>query len=84
MRVGVLRSRSGESTVINWSVGNSPKTLVKRGLIDCVIVETEDGFSQLGMMRRFLSHEIGLDPESVTKKSKYVDFPIGINDLAPM
>ena len=25
-----------------------------------------------------------LFPESVTKKSKYVDFPIGINDLAPM
>lgn len=67
MRLGVLRSRSGESTVINWSVGNSPQTLVERGLIDCVIVETEDGFSQLGTMRRFLSHELGLDERNLVQ-----------------
>ena len=58
-RVGLLRSRLGDSIVINHPVGYRPETLAEKGLIDCIIVDTEDGFSQLGMMRQFLSQDLG-------------------------
>lgn len=58
--VGVLQSRLGENIIINHPVGYQPQILVQSGLVDCVIVDTEIGFSQLGMMQKFLSAELGL------------------------
>lgn len=65
--VGVLQSRLGENIIINHPVGYQLQTLVQRGLVDCVIVDTEDGFSQLGMMREFLSAELGLTERNLVK-----------------
>jgi hypothetical protein len=59
-RVGFFRSRLGEAIVINHPVGYSAQMLTERNLVDCIIVDTEDGFSQLGGMRRFLSRDLGL------------------------
>lgn len=66
-RVGVLRSRLDESIVIYHPVGYRPQTLAEMGLIDCIIVETEDGFSQLGMMRYFLSQDLGLNERNLAQ-----------------
>lgn len=65
--VGVLQTCLGESIIINHPVGYLLQTLVQRGLVDCVIVDTEDGFSQLGMMRHFLSKELGLKERNLVK-----------------
>lgn len=65
--VGVLQTRLGEDIIINHPVGYRPQTLAERGLIDCVIVDTEDGFSQLGMMRHFLSEDLGLTERNLVK-----------------
>ena len=58
--VGILHSRLGENIVINHPLGYHPQQLAEGRVIDCIIVDTEDGFSQLGMMRRFLSEDLGL------------------------
>lgn len=63
--VGVLHSQSGESIVINHAVGYRIQTLVDKGVVDAVIMETEDGFSKLGMMRRYLSAELGLNERNL-------------------
>lgn len=66
-RVAVLRSELGENIVINQPVGYSVETLAERGAIDCVIADTEDGFSPLGQMRSFLSHDLGLNERNLVK-----------------
>ena len=65
--VGVLQTRLGEDIIINHPVGYSIQTLAERGLVDCVIADTEDGFSQLGMMRHFLSEDLGLIERNLVK-----------------
>lgn len=65
--VGVLRSSQGEDVVINHPVGYSLQTLATNGLVDAVIVDTEDGFSQLGGMRHFLSADLGLTERNLVK-----------------
>lgn len=66
-RVGVLESRSGGSIVIYHPVGYRPQTLAENSLVDCIIVDTEDGFSQLGMMRQFLSQDLGLKERNLVQ-----------------
>ena len=66
-RVEVLRSELGEDIIINHSVGFQIETLAQRGLVDVVIVDTEDGFSQLGRMRQFLAADLGLQERNVVK-----------------
>lgn len=65
--VGVLQSRLGENIIINHPVGYRLQTLAGRGLVDCVIMDTEDGFSQLGMERQFLSNDLGLIERNLVK-----------------
>ncbi len=72
--VGVLRSRTGENIVINHVTGShgvcgprSVKDLAEIGFIDAIIVETEDGFSQLGMMRSFVSRDLGLEERDLVR-----------------
>ncbi len=73
--VGVLHSHTGQHIVINHvieshgSIGGprSVKNLAEIGLIDAIIVETEDGFSQLGMMRRFVSWDLGLEERNLVR-----------------
>ena len=62
-----IRTRLGEDVVINYLQNCSIKTLVEEGLIDTIIVDSEDGFSHLGMMRSFLSAELGLLDRNVVK-----------------
>jgi len=66
-RTGVLYTRLCENILINHSVGVHPEELAENGIIDCIIVETEDGFSQLGMMTRFLSRDLGLRQRNVAQ-----------------
>ncbi len=71
---GVLHSCTGENIVINHvteSVGysgpRSVKNLAELGLFDAIIVESEDGFSQLGQMRRFVSADLGLEERNLVR-----------------
>lgn len=64
--VGVLRSRL-EDVIVNHAIGYRLETLAGAGLIDAVIVDTEDGFSQLGSMRTFLSTDLGLHERNVAR-----------------
>jgi len=41
--VGILQSHSGERIVINHLVRYGVETLAERGIVDCIVVETEDG-----------------------------------------
>ncbi|MCX7144130.1 MAG: hypothetical protein NT123_24455, partial [Proteobacteria bacterium] len=65
--MGILQTRSGERIVINHPVGYKLQTLAERGLVDCLIVDTEDGFSQLGGMRGFLAGDLGLRERNLVK-----------------
>lgn len=66
-RVGVLKSRLGERIIIKNPIEYRVQTLAERGAIDAVIVDTEDGFSQLGTMRRFLSEDLGLTERNLVQ-----------------
>jgi hypothetical protein len=59
--VGLFRSKLDEDIVINHIVGYRASTLAEHGLIDCIIVDAEDGFSQLGKMREFVSLDLGVE-----------------------
>lgn len=65
--VGVLLTLAGERIVINHPLGYRLETLAERGLVDAVIVDAEDGFSQLGGMRHFLSRDLGLVERNLVK-----------------
>lgn len=65
--VGVLHSRLGENIIIYHPVGFHIQTLAERNLVDTIIVDTEDGFSQLGGMRHFLSAELGLTERNLVE-----------------
>jgi hypothetical protein len=43
------------------------ETLAPSGLIDAIIVDTEDGFSQLGGMRRYVAADLGLQERNLVK-----------------
>lgn len=66
-RVRVLHSKLGDQVIINHPIGYRLEMLAKAGFIDAVIVDTEDGFSQLGMMRRFLANDLGLEERDLAK-----------------
>lgn len=65
--VGVLHSRLDEDVAIYHPIGLKLKTLVENGLVDAVIVDTEDGFSQLGGWRDFLSSDLGLTERNLAQ-----------------
>ncbi len=65
--VGVLHSHLDENIIIYHPVGLHVKTLAEKNLIDVIIVDSEDGWSQLGMMRRFLSADLGLRERDLVK-----------------
>ncbi len=65
--VEVLHSRLGEDVAIYHPVGFKLKTLADSGLVDAVIVDTEDGFSQLGGWRDFLSSDLGLNQRNLAQ-----------------
>ena len=72
--VSVFRSRNGEDVVVNHVTGSvgytgsrSVENLAATGLFDAIIVETEDGFSQLGAMRSFVSRDLGLEERNVAR-----------------
>lgn len=65
--VTAITSKLGENVIINDMPGCQLQTLVANGIIDTIIVDSEDGFSQLGMMRRFISADLGLNERNVVK-----------------
>lgn len=83
--VVALKTKHGREVLIYHFVGGKPESLIEAGLIDAVIIEAEDGFSQLGMMRNFLSRDLGLQERNLVK---YVldgmpsDFEKNISSLA--
>lgn len=72
--VGMLHSRLGEDIIIYHPIGFHIRTLAETNLVDAIIVDTEDGFSQLGTARRFLSVELGLAERNHVKYAMD-DFP---------
>lgn len=66
-QVGVIRSPCGRDVVVNHVERSRVEYLVDAGLVDCLIVECEDGFSDLGMMREFVSAELGIGRRDLVK-----------------
>jgi len=65
--VDVLRTFLSDRVVISHLVQYKLQTLVDSGTVDCVIIDTEDGFSQLGGERHYLSAELGLQERNLVK-----------------
>ena len=65
--VGSFRSALGEDIVINHLIGYKAQTLIEKNVIDCIIIEAEDGFSQLGQMREFVSLDLGIEQRNLHK-----------------
>lgn len=67
VRTRSLQCAQGHAVDIHHYTGSLVPLLAKHRLIDCVIVESEDGFSQLGMMRSFVSSDLGLTERDLVK-----------------
>lgn len=63
-----IRTHLGEDVVINYLRDCGINTLVDEGLIDVIIVDSEDGLSHLGGMRVFLSEELGIPDRNLVKR----------------
>lgn len=66
-QVGALHVAPGYDVAVNHPVGLSVETLVKMGLVDALIVDSEDGFSQLGKMRDFVSADLGIQQRDLVR-----------------
>lgn len=80
-----IRMLTGDDIVINYFYNYRIETLVEQGLIDTIVVDSEDGFSQLGEMREFLSKELGLPKRNLIKHVMDgfpEDFEFNISSLA--
>ncbi len=80
-----IRMSGGGDVVINHLFGRRIETLVQEGFVDALIVDSEDGFSQLGDMRKFLSEELGLPERNLIKHVMDgfpEDFDLNISSLA--
>lgn len=67
MDVIAIKTQLGENVIIKDLPRYQLQTLAANGIIDTLIVDSEDGFSQLGMMRRFLSGDLGLQERNIVK-----------------
>lgn len=65
--IDVIHLASGRDVVLHHAIDYRIETLVATGMIDAVIVDSEDGFSQLGKMRDFLSLELGISRRNLVK-----------------
>jgi hypothetical protein len=65
--VGTFHSALGEDLVINHLVGYKVQTLIEKNVIDSIIIDSEDGFSQLGQMREFVSLDLGIGQRNIVK-----------------
>ena len=63
----VLGTRFGESVAIYNSGHFKLATLAESGLVDCVIADAEDGFSPLGMLRSYLSEDLGISERNLVQ-----------------
>ncbi len=65
--VTAITTRLGENVIINHMPRFKLQTLAEQGVVDTIIVDSEDGFSQLGMMRRFISVDLGIAQRNLVK-----------------
>jgi hypothetical protein len=66
-QVGALHVAPGYDVVVNHPVGLRVETLIKMSLVDALIVDSEDGFSQLGQMRDFVSADLGIQRRDLVR-----------------
>jgi hypothetical protein len=66
-RLAELQSKRGTTTLVGYDFASSFEDLVMRGDADSFIVSTEDGFSPLGMARKFFAETLGIDQSAIRK-----------------
>jgi hypothetical protein len=68
-----LQSRSGTCLPISFDPG-ALQPLAKSGDVDAYIVASEDGFSPLGLNRKFLASDLGVDEEMIGALARWNRF----------
>lgn len=68
-----LHSRSGTCLPISFDPG-ALEPIAKLGDVDAYIVASEDGFSPLGLNRKFLASDLGVDEEMIGKLARWNRF----------
>src|SRR3990167_3356695 len=71
--ITILQSRDGSRVSVTFDPGNLDR-LARVGEVDAYIVATEDGFSPLGMSRRFLSVDLGVPEEEIRQLADWNRF----------
>jgi hypothetical protein len=66
-QVEVMRISPGRDVVVNHVVGVGAETLITEGVVDALVVDSEDGFSDLGGMRDFVSAELGIGRREIVQ-----------------
>lgn len=60
---GILHNRFNENISIKHYVDDARAEFIKKGEVDCLLIEQETGYSQLGTIANFLAQDLGLQQE---------------------
>ena len=65
----VYKTKSGSDLLIRHVIGYSGdiKKLLQAKEVDCIVIECEDGFSQLGEIRSLISEDLGLNQRDLVR-----------------
>lgn len=66
-RLAELKSKRGTTTLVGYDFASSFEELIAQRVADCFIVSTEDGFSPLGMGRKFFAKSLGIDESAIRR-----------------
>lgn len=82
---GYLHNRHNEKILVHHDHQTPLSQLVESGQVDTLIIEPEDGFSQLGMSREYISEQLGLSQRHLTQwvlDGMRPDFESNISSMA--
>jgi len=65
--LAAIKTGLGEDVIIYHMPRYNLQALAEQGIVDAIIVDSEDGFSQLGQMRGFLSTDLGIPERNLVK-----------------
>ena len=64
----IYKTKLGSDLLIRHVIGyDAVKKLLQAKDVDCIVIECEDGFSQLGMIRSLISRDLGLNQRDLVQ-----------------
>ena len=74
MLLTTINSKSNKKINIQYEFERSIQDLCKSGVIDALIMSSEDGFSPLGSCREFVAKDLGIEASNISRLANWSRF----------